>query len=332
MRRINYKKNLSINIILLLILVIGIGYAYLTSNLSISGTTEIAGNSWDIHFNNIVVSTGSVVPITGAVIDNNDNTKVNYSIRLEKPGDYYEFTVNVINDGTIDGMVNSIVSTVNNNPISNLPSYLDYTLTYEDGIEIANNHILRANNSETYKIRIQFKDDIENNELPSTTNSYNFSFRVEYVQKNTYGIPKPELPYYIYAGNTNKVKVADNISQIGTYYMDIDDAYSNINQFLFLRYKVSNYIITEVSVVVKSLDYYFFIGGDNGAAYDINKENMNYIYGIYEDSNGLLFNNDFAGNVYKNGVISLSLYYGGWACEIELDSSSHCEETHFFGG
>ena len=40
-------------LLLLLVLVIGIGYAYLTSNLSITGATAVAGNTWDIHFENV---------------------------------------------------------------------------------------------------------------------------------------------------------------------------------------------------------------------------------------------------------------------------------------
>ena len=48
MKKVNNKKNLLLSIFLLLLVIIGVGYAYLTSNLSISGTTEIAGNSWNI--------------------------------------------------------------------------------------------------------------------------------------------------------------------------------------------------------------------------------------------------------------------------------------------
>ena len=58
-------KMLITSIIAILILSIGIGYAYLTSNLSITGSTRVNANIWDIHFNNIQVDSGSVSLVTG---------------------------------------------------------------------------------------------------------------------------------------------------------------------------------------------------------------------------------------------------------------------------
>ena len=79
MRR-NNKNKLLLNMILIIILTIGIGYAYLTSNLSINGTSEIASNVWDIHFDNLKVSDGSVSAINEATINSN-KTDITYSIR-----------------------------------------------------------------------------------------------------------------------------------------------------------------------------------------------------------------------------------------------------------
>ena len=39
--------------VLLVLLVMGVGYAYLTSNLSITGETGMAGNTWNIYFDNL---------------------------------------------------------------------------------------------------------------------------------------------------------------------------------------------------------------------------------------------------------------------------------------
>ena len=87
MKRIDNKKNLYKSIILLVILVIGIGYAYLTSNLSISGQTEVVANTWDIHFENLNVKDGSVTASTPATIDSNE-TSITYAITLSRPKEY----------------------------------------------------------------------------------------------------------------------------------------------------------------------------------------------------------------------------------------------------
>ena len=48
-RKRNNQK--SIIVIVVLLFIISLGYAYLTSNLSINGTSEIAPNTWNVHFN-----------------------------------------------------------------------------------------------------------------------------------------------------------------------------------------------------------------------------------------------------------------------------------------
>ena len=181
------KKNLIYSILLLILLFIGIGYAYLTSNLSITGSTEIAANSWNIHFENIQITEGSVAIETGgsaATVNPSDDTEVTYSIKLNRPGDFYEFTVDVKNDGTLDGMIESISSTLSINnatPIeilsdnSNLPAYLNYSVTYSDDIAIEPNHELKAGNKETYKVRVEYKKNITAGQLPQN-NSVHLSF------------------------------------------------------------------------------------------------------------------------------------------------------------
>ena len=99
------KNKLTISILLLILLFIGIGYAYLTSNLSITGATEIAANSWNIHFANLVVSENSVSATTPASINPSDNTSITYTVKLSRPKDFYEFTVDVVNEGSLPGKI-----------------------------------------------------------------------------------------------------------------------------------------------------------------------------------------------------------------------------------
>ena len=99
-------------VFLFILLVIGIGYAYLTSNLSITGATNVAGNTWDIHFDNLNITNGSVTAITPATINPSDNTKISYTVLLNRPGDYYEFTVDMVNSGTLPGKVTLVELTI----------------------------------------------------------------------------------------------------------------------------------------------------------------------------------------------------------------------------
>ena len=132
-----------------MLLGLGLGYSLLTQNLTINGITKVRGNDWNIHFDNVQINSNSVTLSTGdvaAAIDSNDNTLVNYTVTLNQPGDFYEFTVDAVNEGSVDGMIGAIVSKYNGDPIDEienpLPSYIGYSVTYSDGVAISNNHIL----------------------------------------------------------------------------------------------------------------------------------------------------------------------------------------------
>ena len=84
------KKNKKYMLVILLLLVVGvsIGYAALTTTLNINGNTKIEKATWDVHFENLQVTDGSVVATKTAVIDS-DTTTINYEINLAEPGDFY---------------------------------------------------------------------------------------------------------------------------------------------------------------------------------------------------------------------------------------------------
>ncbi|MBR2678760.1 MAG: hypothetical protein IKE63_05025 [Bacilli bacterium] len=183
MRRRNFarrKKQSVVSIILDLILILGIGYAVIQSNLNINGTANMGNPRWNIHWENVQVKEGSVSASTPTI--NSAQTTVTYSVVLNIPGDYYEFTVDAVNSGTIDGMIDSITSKLNGVTITNLPNYLEYKVSYEDGATLAVNQLLAANSTETYKVRIKYRDDIELNQIPATNQSLPFQFTVKYKQ------------------------------------------------------------------------------------------------------------------------------------------------------
>ena len=59
-------------------------------NLNILGVSEILNPTWDIHFENVSVKSGSVTAPTPTI--DTDQTTVSYSVTLNTPGDYFEFT------------------------------------------------------------------------------------------------------------------------------------------------------------------------------------------------------------------------------------------------
>ena len=168
---------------LLLILFISIGFAYLSTTLGINGLANLRQNTWDVHFANIVVSEGSVEAVK-PVIDTNKTT-VTFSVPFSEPGDFYEFTVDAVNAGTIGAMIDTFtdVTTYNTN-------LLNVEVTYDDGEEILQKHLLPANDFVTFKIKASYKEDITKEDLPGEEFEVNISFSVNYINKDKTAIPR----------------------------------------------------------------------------------------------------------------------------------------------
>ncbi len=176
------KRKNNLLILLLLLLFISVGYAMLTTTININGTSKVKNAKWDVHFENVQVTIGSVSPTSVAAIAEGETTTVNYGVTLTNPGDFYEFTVDAVNKGSIDAMV----ATITNNPLTEAQQkYLAYTVSYIDGTEIEEKHLLAANKKETLKVRVEFKNDVTAADLPTVENTLTLAFSVDYAQADS---------------------------------------------------------------------------------------------------------------------------------------------------
>ena len=159
-----------------------VGYAALSTTLSITGKGTLSKNSWDIHFENLViVDNGASVVTTAPTIDST-KTKVSFNITLSKPGDTYEFTVDAVNKGTIDAMLSGFSAT---SLTTHQQKYLTYTVTYSDGATISTKDYLKKGTSETIRVRVRFKDDLSATDLPSSAETLNLTATFVYVQADS---------------------------------------------------------------------------------------------------------------------------------------------------
>ena len=197
MRRYRGKRKNNIFLLVILVLCVTIGYAILSTSLNITGLAGINKNTWDIHWNrtSVNVSEGSVSGTDPRVFGTNDNT-VEFTTELELPGDFYEFTVDAINEGSIDGAItlttNNVYEVVNEEEISTeLPDYILYTVTYDDDTIPTIGDILKKGESKKYKVRVEY--DSEATSIPDTAKTYKFKYTVTYGQYKR----DPNAPYKI---------------------------------------------------------------------------------------------------------------------------------------
>lgn len=240
MRR-NKKKKLSY-IIVLVLMCLGIGYAYLTTTLSINGTTDIDSNTWDVHFGNLEVINGSVSgnQVTQAATISNQTT-VSFHVNLKQPGDGYGFTIDAINAGTIDAIIDNVDLSVTGTGSSNYSDYLMIS-TYVTGQEASSTmgipevgDVLAAGRYEKYAIAVFFRNDIDPEDLPSEAKTLTVTFSVTYVQA-TQG-------HYVYTLDNYSSEFGRSIEIINTYN-NIEDLSeeSNYNDMFVKIYNIENRI------------------------------------------------------------------------------------------
>lgn len=284
-------KRRKLNLILILfiiVLFIGLGYAYLTTTLSINGTTEVASNTWNVYWDNIKVMDGSV-EAEQPVIEAN-KTSLSFSIHLSKPGDFYEFTFDAVNDGSIDAMIDSINYEILEGDPYYVASFVSVSYSYDDGIPIEEKQLLKSNSSEKARVRVKYRTDINPSSLPTENQRLSIEFLINYKQADDTAI---EVRDYIYSDATLTTgRIVEN------YISKTDDYNTVINRLgspFFIRYSTDEDIVYASDIgYLKDNHIYYFKG--NRATYDINynryyentilsKDNKELLRSVFGESN-----------------------------------------------
>ena len=179
MQRIKERKKLYFILIILLVLVasLSIAYSVLSVTLNITGSAEVKNASWDIRFENIKVTKGSVPPTKKPTIKS--PTEIEFDVTLNKPGDFYEFTVDLVNKGSIDAMIDSITKIPE--LTQSQQKYLIYNITYKDDNPIATKQLLKKDLFKTIKVKVAYKTDLTESDLPIKQETLNLGFQGVFV-------------------------------------------------------------------------------------------------------------------------------------------------------
>ena len=179
-KRKGKKRYLIILFLLLLLMGVTIGYSVLSTSLTIIGVSTIKHtNTWDVHFENIEVSEGSVVATEEPVINYN-KTKITYAVDLKKPGEYYEFVVTVRNAGEIDACLADIP--LLDGVSEEQDAYMNYMIAHADDTEIIPGEVIVAGSSKKFRVRIEVDPTIRVTEMPSEKEVLNLSVDFSYEQ------------------------------------------------------------------------------------------------------------------------------------------------------
>ena len=245
------KKNKTLLTVLILLLAITIGYAAIATTLKINGSADVKSARWNVYWdeNSIAVTEGSVATTQGneARVTDSGKTQVEYSVELSEPGDFYEFTVDAVNEGSLNakiapnGVKNNVYESDGTTP-KNLPDYLGYTVKYaENDADVTAGDVLEAKKGNTptrkkYKVRVWYKTDIDPSTLnESTTETLRLVFEVDYVQGEKSG---QQSAVRIIKGTKGNLQPGDiiGIGETEDFYVISSDNSANGKTVLLSKY------------------------------------------------------------------------------------------------
>lgn len=176
------RKKRYIIILLLILLLMGVtaGYAVITTNLNINGVSHIKNVTiWDVHFENLEISKGSVEATIPPSIDSS-KTKIYYAVNLEKPGDFYEFTVDLKNSGGIDARLENlpIISGISKEQ----EKFVTYTVSHADDSPIIIGEVTETGQARKFKIHIGIDRSVTNEQMPEEKQVLILSVDIPYKQ------------------------------------------------------------------------------------------------------------------------------------------------------
>lgn len=348
MRKRNNKKRAFYTVLLIVIAVLVVGYAALSSVLNIfGGLAIIGGNSFDIRWNNVVVSDEGNVDASSPTISNDNNgsgKRVDFSVNLSNLGDSYVFTVDAENVGTIDAMIGNIEYAIyDENDEVVEPSYLNYSVSYANDVQLSAGHLLPAGQTATYKVKVEYNSD-SGDDLPDTEVAYRFAFSVTYVQADdTAYVPGdsnlPEIPNAIdygnvvpngtyYRVNTHTVSVHDPTDDLGPLFTNANDMPDSNSGFDFaLKHTISNDEISDVGFAFRYNNAISYVTWDNdcyngtmrntlSSIFQGNCIDSGYDFSCYDDTTGL--------DIMLSDTSDMTVSNGVYMCNITSEGESYC--------
>ena len=212
MKRINFnikdRKTLTLGLCLILVCVftLTVAYSALSAVLTISGNARVSAADWDIYLANPKVTNGSATTIVPSI---KTSSTVEFSTTLSMPGDFYEFTIDVVNGGDIDAMIENVVKTPE--LTTEQAKFLKYEITYQNGESITTKQLLAKDTTMPIKVRIEYRKDLSNSDLPTGQVVLDLALTLEYIQSDGTGSSVNNNGVYV-----NPVSANGDINEIGT--------------------------------------------------------------------------------------------------------------------
>ena len=178
------RRTKALAVVVLLIVVAGltVAFAALSTTLNINGTAYLDAAKWGIKFENLSSPTkiGSATTTGTAKIEEAKSASITgINVGLSTPGDKVTYTVDLVNEGTINAKIDNIEKTV---LTSEQQRYLTFKVTDKNGNEVSEGDVLSAGETRNLTITIEFIKDLTKEDLPTSTSTISLSYKLNFVQ------------------------------------------------------------------------------------------------------------------------------------------------------
>ncbi len=178
------RRTKALVVVVLLIVIAGltVAFAALSTTLNINGTAYLDAAKWGIKFENLSepVKVGTVTTTGTAKIEETKSAEINgINVSLSTPGDKVVYTVDLVNEGTINAKIDKIEKT---KLTSGQQKYLTFKVTDKNGKEVSKGDILSAGETRNLTITIEFIKDLTKEDLPASTSTISLSYKLNFVQ------------------------------------------------------------------------------------------------------------------------------------------------------
>ena len=247
MKRLNFnikdRKVLTLGLCLILVCVftLTIAYAALSAVLTINGNARVSAADWDIYLNNPRVTSGSATTDVPVI---KTSSTLEFETTLNMPGDFYEFVVDVVNAGSIDAMIENVVKTPE--LTAEQAKFLKYEITYQNGESITTKQLLAKDTTMPIKVRVEYRKDLSNTDLPTGQVVLDLALTLEYTQSDgtasavtNNGVLKPvangsieDIGTIVTIGTEQFYTIGtegDNVKLLAMYNLYVGGVYDNNN-------------------------------------------------------------------------------------------------------
>ena len=178
------RRTKALVVVVLLIVVAGltVAFAALSATLNINGTAYLDAAKWGIKFQNLSEPTKvGDASITGtAKIEESKSAEItDINVSLSTPGDKVTYTVDLVNEGTINAKIDKIEKT---ELTEEQQKYLAFKVTDKDGKEVSEGDILSKGETRNLTITIEFIKDLTKEDLPTSASTISLSYKLNFVQ------------------------------------------------------------------------------------------------------------------------------------------------------